>query len=121
MEEPKFDLKDVFQIIKEGEPQDIVFSFGKALDPVKTEFAKTTTEAKDFILEQIQRLSIDNFAERVLINGVVYDVYGKNIADISWYIKFSVISDENGEFLYAISFHPIKNNLVTRIEELVPN
>lgn len=95
-----------------------MFTMGKALTPVVSHLQMTHVEAKEFILDQLLKLEDKNFSERVLIGGLVYDVYGKTIQNIPWYIKFTVVEESSGEFIYSISFHPPIKTLRTNSETL---
>lgn len=114
----KFDLNHVRDCIKNSNPGDHMFTLGKALSPVVSHLQMTQVEAKEFILDQITKLEEKNFSERVRIGRDVYDVYGKTIQNIPWYIKFSIFEDEKGKFIYSISFHPPDKTLITNSETL---
>lgn len=94
------------------------FSTTRATNCVIEELQLTLEEAKQFMISGIIQLTEDNFCESVLINGDVYDVYGKRIKKIPWYIKFSIFEDEGGFYLYNISFHPTEKQLTTIAEVL---
>ena len=121
MEEPKYELSRVFKLIKDGTDEKIDISLTRALRPVITCLNVSAEEAKEFILEQILLLTVDNFSSRIWMEPDVYDIYGKKIDGISWFIKFCIYIDENGDNLYCISFHPIEKNLTTRTETLTIN
>ncbi|MGQ3887857.1 hypothetical protein ACQUW5_02350 [Legionella sp. CNM-1927-20] len=98
--------------------QSPLFSFKRALKCVSEHLQLTPDTAKLFILLEVSKLTENNFCENVLINGDVYDVYGKRIREIPWYIKFSILEDKEGEYLYNISFHPTEKKLTTASEVL---
>lgn len=97
----------------------ILFSHDRATVLVMENLQITVAEAEIFMIEGINSLSEDNFSERLLMWGDVYDVYGIIINGIPWYIKFSIFKDgKNEECLYNISFHPIEKQLITKTEVL---
>lgn len=116
--EPKFDLEQVRQLIEKSNADDHMFTSTRALNPVVSNLQKTQVEAQEFILEQISKLEEKNFCERMYMNKSVYDIYGKTIENIPWYIKFSVIDDDKGQFIDSISFHPTEKALKTNSETL---
>jgi hypothetical protein len=116
VESAKFDLKEVERLTKDVESH--YFSKTKATDHVSSHFQMSLQEAQIFILQEISQLTDDNFSHRSIIHGDVYDVYGKRIQNISWYIKFSILEDQNGKYLSNISFHPAEKELKTRSEIL---
>lgn len=116
MEEPKFDLAKVFKLTKSGQTK---LGFPRAICAVMETLNLDTEEATNFIIKEILGLTKDNFNTRTLIDGLVYDIYGKIIKSIPWYIKFSIVNNEGDEFLWNISFHPIEKNLETRIATLL--
>jgi len=111
---PKYDLNDVRALIENTSVNDHKYGGPRALVPVVKHVQVTYKEAKQFILNHLSKLTLDNFSHSILIRGVVYDVYGKRINGISWYIKFSILKDDKGSFLYSISFHPCEKELKTR-------
>jgi hypothetical protein len=112
----KFNLEDVRKLIKNVEKHS--FSKTRAMDCVISHLQITISEAKSFILKEISNLTELNFSDRCLIDRTVYDVYGKKIRSIPWYIKFTICEDDNGRFLYSISFHPTESELKTNSETL---
>ena len=94
------------------------FSATRAINCVVSQFQCSIDDAKKFILAEVAKLTKDNFSETVLINGIVYDVYGKKIQNVPWYIKFSICEDDNGEYLVNMSFHPTEKELRTATEIL---
>lgn len=118
--EPKFDLEWVRRLIKDVDLGDHYFCYERALCPVVENLQLTPREAKVFILEQISELDKENFSERVLIVREVYDVYGKIIRNIPWYIKFRIDEVKNGKYVFIFSFHPTEKVLITQSETLQP-
>ncbi|CZH18357.1 TPA: hypothetical protein ACG3NF_002785 [Legionella pneumophila] len=94
------------------------FTKTRAIDCVVRELQLSTHEAREFILNELGQLTISNYCNSILIDGHVYDVYGKRIKKIPWYIKFAIFEDNGGEFIYNISFHPTEKSLETRSEVL---
>lgn len=94
------------------------FSTTRAINCVIQQFEYSVDDAKKFILSEVTKLTADNFSERLWMSGVVYDVYGKMIQNIPWYIKFSILEDDNGEYLANMSFHPAEKELKTASETL---
>jgi hypothetical protein len=115
-ESAKFNLNEVKELAKCTEKH--FFSKTRAIDHVVTHLQISAKEAQDFILNEISNLTEGNFSHRNLIHRNVYDVYGKRIIDIPWYIKFSILNDDNGNYLSNISFHPTERELITQIEVL---
>lgn len=115
--EPKHDIKQV-KILATDLDIEHWFSRKRATTKVVEIMGFTYDEAKQFILDEICNLDTSNFCERVLIQRDCYDVYGKRINGIPWYIKFSILTDENGEYLANISFHPTERELKTNSEIL---
>ena len=72
----------------------------------------TEDEIEKFIINGILTLIDIDFVETRMLWDLICDVYGKNINNINWYIKFAVEADENGtHWLSEISFHPIEKDL----------
>lgn len=113
----KHDLEEVKVLAGNGLKH--YFSKTKAIDHVVKHLEVGIQEAKEFILSEIAILTSDNYSGRVIIHGSVYDIYGKRIHGIPWYIKFSILKDDDGEdYLSNISFHPTEKELQTKIERL---
>lgn len=112
----KFNLQEVRELAKCVENN--WFSQTRAVNHVTYHLQLNIQEARSFILAEISSLSEDNFSHSKLINGLIYDVYGKIIKNIPWYIKFSVDRDVNGKYLTNMSFHPTEHKLETLSEVL---
>lgn len=70
------------------------------------------SNAEDFVLSNLLKLTDGDFAESILQWNMVCDIYGKMFCNINWYIKFAVEKDENGDDnLSEISFHPLEDDL----------
>ena len=89
--EPKFTLDEVRALIKNIDPDDHLFGRSRALTPVVSNFQITNSDAQKFILKEICKLEIKNFYESIYMNKNVYDVYGKIIEGVAWYINFQLL------------------------------
>ncbi len=112
-----FDLKKVRAVAAQKNTEHVI-TVTRATNFVVRIYGIDTEAAKTFILNQISALEEKNFSDAVLIHGSPYDVYGKRIDGIPWYIKFSILTDEDGEFISNLSFHPTEFELKTRCEVL---
>lgn len=72
--------------------------------------------AEDFILDELGKLDIKDYHNRVLIGKNVYDIYGKVIKDIPWYIKIGIAEDEKGKYIEICSFHPPDTDIAVQSE-----
>ncbi|XGC79834.1 hypothetical protein ACES2L_10880 [Bdellovibrio bacteriovorus] len=114
---PKYNLDELRALAKPDIENWI--SKTKALNPVVKFKSCSLVEATDFIYAQLQALELDNFSNTIYFDGHTYDVYGKRIEEVPWYIKFCITEDLDGKrYIRNISFHPTVKNLKTRCEEL---
>lgn len=71
-------------------------------------------EAEEFIYNGILKLDSNCFSETKLQwdnPPDLVDVYGLQLDNENWYVKFSIGQDENGEYLDEISFHPLEKDM----------
>ena len=112
---PRYKLSVVINLIEKGHYK---IGYGRASQEVIEHLDMTTHEAEEFILEQVKNLTLENFSYQKNQNGEIYDIYGKRVKGIPWYIKFSIRKELEGDFLWQISFHPTKYELRTKSEVL---
>lgn len=115
---PKYDLKDVFDIINLADEERIWFSVpAKSYESVvqvysETDSPMTNSEAVSFVLDGILALQDENFVNQVTMYGDPTDVadeYGIIYDGKPWYVKLQIIEGDLNE----ISFHPPQKKLVT--------
>lgn len=113
-------IHDLAELVKLATPgHNNWFAKTKALEHVIRFRNCSLDEAKTYICAELQKLGIQNFSSSIYFDDLPYDVYGKRIDGIPWYIKFSITEDEDGErYIRNISFHPTVKVLKTRCEEL---
>ena len=97
---------------------DHMVNMGNVINPIVDELWKTIDSAKRFAIEQICALDTCHYVGPMVIHTRTYDLYGKTIEGVPWYIKFLIEKDQNGDFIDCISFHPIKEDLTTNSETL---
>lgn len=73
------------------------------------------SEASDFIISEILKLNGTDFSTQQYATGwnLVWDIYGKQISGINWFIKFFVEPDQTTglDYLAEVSFHPLERDL----------
>ena len=115
---PKHSLNKVFEIIKNGDLDNVVFSV-----PEKSTFSvisvfsdtkpKSYSQAVEFILNGMLSLREEDFVHRQCLFddlSCIADVYGVNYESRPWYVKFYI---EDGKFLEQVSFHPPEREMIT--------
>ena len=118
----KYPLSEVFTLVMEGKywfpapSRSFLIVQGLYSETPK---AKSTIEAKQFILAGILSLKPENFYKRQMQWGVIVDIYGLIFDDMPWFVKFAIAPAENDDgfeesFLQEISFHPPERSFVTR-------
>ena len=112
---PRYKLSVVINLIEKGHYR---IGHKRALQKVIKYLVMTTHEAEEFILKEVKDLTLENFSHQKIQNGEIYDVYGKRVKEIPWYIKFSICKESRGDFLWQISFHPTEYELKTKSEVL---
>ena len=80
-----------------------------AMEPVAERLGLTQAGAREFILDHVTRLSVENFSETLTRKHPPADVYGIEARSAGWYVKIALDS----ESLVVISFHPPKEPLRT--------
>lgn len=110
----KYDLHaKVFPLIASGKVGFLAPS--RSVDCVIAVFQQFgVAEAQKYILSNIQGLSTNDFSASHYNSSwkIVWDVYGKQIDGINWYIKFFVEPDSDGQdYLAEVSFHPLEEKL----------
>lgn len=113
--QPRYKLSVVIYLIEKGHYE---IGYGRASQKVIEHLVMTTHEAEEFILKEVKNLTLENFSHQKNQNDGIYDVYGKRVKGIPWYIKFSIRNDSEGDSLWQISFHPTEYELRTKSEVL---
>ena len=109
---PKFNLEEVKNVIRgQGHHR---FASSTAITPIIVIFKLTIIEAKDFIKSQLLLLEEQDFSTSIFIRPNVYDIYGKIIDGILFYIKFTIEKFEGMDCLFNISFHPASDDILTK-------
>ena len=113
---PKYEFGVIAELIEKGNYQ---VGYKRAVNSVIKYLNMTNEDAERFILKEVKKLTLENFSKCKKMNGEIYDVYGKQIKGIPWYIKLTIRRDEKKKpFLWQISFHPTEHELQTRSETL---
>lgn len=118
---PKYDLNIVKMLAKDPSVKND-FALTSAIKPVITTFQLTHIQAGRFILRELELLESCNYSSTFCYDSKskkVFDVYGKRVEGIPFYIKFCLEQGHGKFYIYIISFHPIEKNLQTQSETLI--
>ncbi|MCS5712376.1 hypothetical protein [Candidatus Berkiella aquae] len=114
----RYTLEGIIGLAQDVKIKDHRFGQKRAIEVVIRIFKLTANQARNFIIREVSKLEHHNFARSTHYGGMTFDIYGKRINNIPFYIKFSIIDDSIGQFIYVISFHPTEDVLTTQSETL---